>query len=325
LRIGSGALHAHIALATPQAVKGRHSAFICEDTRMSDSVTPVIGIIGGSGLYNIEGLTETRWEKVETPWGAPSDELLVGRFGDIKTVFLPRHGRGHKISPSGLNYRANIDALKRAGVTDIISLSAVGSLKAELPPGHFVVVDQFIDRSFAREKSFFGTGCVAHVSMAHPTCPRLGDALEASARELGLPVTRGGTYLVMEGPQFSTLAESMLYRSWGCDVIGMTNMPEAKLAREAEICYASVAMVTDYDCWHEDHDAVTVDAVIKVLLGNADKARNLVKAVLPKIGSARGPCPAGCDRALEYALITAPEARDPAMLAKLQAVAGRVL
>jgi 5'-methylthioadenosine phosphorylase len=292
---------------------------------MSDSITPVIGIIGGSGLYNIEGLTGTRWEKVETPWGAPSDELLIGQFGGIKTVFLPRHGRGHKMSPSGLNYRANIDALKRVGVTDIISLSAVGSLKEELPPGHFVIVDQFIDRSFAREKSFFGTGCVAHVSMAHPTCPRLGDALEASARELGLPVTRGGTYLVMEGPQFSTLAESNLYRSWGCDVIGMTNMPEAKLAREAEICYASVAMVTDYDCWHEEHDAVTVDAVIKVLLNNADKARNLVKTVVPKIGGARGPCPAGCDRALEYALITAPEARDPAELAKLQAVAGRVL
>jgi 5'-methylthioadenosine phosphorylase len=292
---------------------------------MSDSITPVIGIIGGSGLYNIEGLTETRWEKVETPWGAPSDELLIGQFNGIKTVFLPRHGRGHKMSPSGLNYRANIDALKRVGVTDIISLSAVGSLKEELPPGHFVIVDQFIDRSFAREKSFFGTGCVAHVSMAHPTCPRLGDALETSARELGLPVTRGGTYLVMEGPQFSTLAESNLYRSWGCDVIGMTNMPEAKLAREAEICYASVAMVTDYDCWHEDHDAVTVDAVIKVLLGNADKARNLMQAVLPKIGGARGPCPAGCDRALEYALITAPEARDPAVVAKLQTVAGRVL
>jgi 5'-methylthioadenosine phosphorylase len=292
---------------------------------MSDSITPVIGIIGGSGLYNIEGLTETRWEKVETPWGAPSDELLIGQLGGIKTVFLPRHGRGHKMSPSGLNYRANIAALKQVGVTDIVSLSAVGSLKEELPPGHFVIVDQFIDRSFAREKSFFGTGCVAHVSMAHPTCPRLGDALEASARELGLPVTRGGTYLVMEGPQFSTLAESNLYRSWGCDVIGMTNMPEAKLAREAEICYASVAMVTDYDCWHEDHDAVTVDAVIKVLLGNADKARSLVKAVLPKIGDARGPCPAGCDRALEYALITAPEARDPAMLEMLKTVAGRVL
>ena len=292
---------------------------------MSEAITPVIGIIGGSGLYNIEGLTNTRWERVETPWGEASDELLIGEFAGVKVVFLPRHGRGHKISPSGLNYRANIDALKRVGVTDILSLSAVGSLKAELPPGHFVIVDQFIDRSFAREKSFFGTGCVAHVSMAHPVCPRLGDALEASAKELGLPVTRGGTYLVMEGPQFSTLAESNLYRSWGCSVIGMTNMPEAKLAREAEICYATVAMVTDFDCWHEDHDAVTVDAVIKVLLGNADKARGLVKAVLPKIGAARGPCPSGCDRALEYALITAPEARDPAMLKKLSAVAGRVI
>ena len=292
---------------------------------MSETVTPVIGIIGGSGLYNIEGLTNTRWERVESPWGEPSDELLIGEFEGAKVVFLPRHGRGHKISPSGLNYRANIDAMKRVGVTDILSLSAVGSLKAELPPGHFVIVDQFIDRSFAREKSFFGTGCVAHVSMAHPVCPRLGDALEESAKALGLPVTRGGTYLVMEGPQFSTLAESNLYRSWDCSVIGMTNMPEAKLAREAEICYASVAIVTDFDCWHEDHDAVTVDAVVKVLLGNADKARGLVKTVLPKISAERAPCPAGCDRALEYALITSPEARDPALLAKLDAVAGRII
>ena len=292
---------------------------------MFETITPVIGIIGGSGLYNIEGLTETNWRKVDTPWGDPSDELLCGVFEGISVVFLPRHGRGHKISPSGLNYRANIDAMKRLGVTDIISLSAVGSLKEELSPGHFVIVDQFIDRSFAREKSFFGTGCVAHVSMAHPVCPRLGDALEAAATALGLPVMRGGTYLVMEGPQFSTYAESQLYRSWGCSVIGMTNMPEAKLAREAEICYASVAMVTDYDCWHEEHDAVTVDAVIKVLFGNAEKARNLVKAVLPKIGAPRGPCPAGCDRALEYALITAAEARDPEMVRKLDAVAGRML
>ncbi len=288
-------------------------------------ITPIIGIIGGSGLYEIEGLTETRWQKVETPWGRPSDEFFCGVFEGVQVVFLPRHGRGHKISPSGLNYRANIDAMKRLGVTDILSLSAVGSLKEELPPGHFVIVDQFIDRSFAREKSFFGAGCVAHVSMAHPVCPRLGDTLEGAARGLGLPVTRGGTYLVMEGPQFSTLAESQLYRGWGCAVIGMTNMPEAKLAREAEICYATVAMVTDYDCWHEDHDAVTVDAVVKVLFGNADKARNLVKAVLPDIGARRGPCPAGCDRALDYALITAPAARDPEVLAKLDAVAGRVL
>jgi len=292
---------------------------------MAEIVTPVIGIIGGSGLYNIEGLTDTSWQRVETPWGEPSDEFLTGTFAGTRVVFLPRHARGHKISPTDLNYRANIDAMKRLGVTDILSLSAVGSLKKELPPGHFVIVDQFIDRSFARAKSFFGTGCVAHVSVAHPVCPRLGDALEASARELGLPVTRGGTYIVMEGPQFSTLAESNLYRSWGCSVIGMTNMPEAKLAREAEICYASVAMVTDYDCWHEEHDAVTVDQVEKVLLGNADKARGLVRAVLPKIGAERGLCPAGCDRALEYALITAPDARDPEILKKLSAVAGRVL
>jgi len=292
---------------------------------MAEIVTPVIGIIGGSGLYNIEGLTDTSWQRVETPWGEPSDEFLTGTFAGTRVVFLPRHGRGHKISPTDLNYRANIDAMKRLGVTDILSLSAVGSLKKELPPGHFVIVDQFIDRSFARAKSFFGTGCVAHVSVAHPVCPRLGDALEAAASELSLPVTRGGTYLVMEGPQFSTLAESNLYRSWGCSVIGMTNMPEAKLAREAEICYASVAMVTDYDCWHEEHDAVTVDQVVKVLLGNADKARGLVRAVLPKIGAERGLCPAGCDRALEYALITAPDARDPEILKKLSAVAGRVL
>jgi 5'-methylthioadenosine phosphorylase len=210
-------------------------------------------------------------------------------------------------------------------VTEVISLSAVGSLKAEFPPGHFVIVDQFIDRSFAREKSFFGEGCVAHVSMAHPVCPRLGDALEASAQALALPVTRGGTYLVMEGPQFSTLAESELYRSWGMSVIGMTNMPEAKLAREAELCYATVAMVTDYDCWHPDHDAVTVDALVKVLFENADKARALVRALVPRLGAPRGACRAGCDRALEYAIITAPEKRDPALMAKLDAVAGRVL
>jgi 5'-methylthioadenosine phosphorylase len=292
---------------------------------MSEIVTPIIGILGGSGLYNIEGLTDTKWVKVATPWGDPSDEFLTGTFEDQRVVFLPRHGRGHKHSPTTLNYRANIDALKRLGVTDILSLSAVGSLKGELPPGRFVIVDQFIDRTFARQKSFFESGMVAHVSMAHPVCPRLGDALEESARSLGLPITRGGTYLTMEGPQFSTLAESNLYRSWGCSVIGMTNMPEAKLAREAEICYATVAMVTDYDCWHEDHEAVTVDQVVKILFDNADKARALVKTVLPKISKARGLCPAGCDRALEYAMITAPEARDPAALARLDAVAGRVL
>jgi len=292
---------------------------------MSDFIEPVIGLIGGSGLYDIDGLEEREWRKVETPWGEPSDLLLFGRLAGVRCVFLPRHGRGHPTPPSELNYRANIDALKRSGVTDVISLSAVGSLREDLPPGHFVIVDQFIDRSFARVKSFFGTGCVAHVSVAHPVCPRIGDALEASARGLALPVTRGGTYLVMEGPQFSTKAESELYRSWGCSVIGMTNMPEAKLAREAELCYATVAMVTDFDCWHPDHDHVTVDQVVKVLVGNADRAKALVKAVVPVLGAPRGPCPAGCDRALDHALITAPEMRDPALLAKLDAVAGRVL
>jgi len=288
-------------------------------------IQPVIGIVGGSGLYDIEGLEEKSWRTVEGPWGTPSDSLLFGRMGGVQCVFLPRHGRGHPLSPSHLNYRANIDALKRSGVTDILSLSAVGSLKAELPPGQFVIVDQFIDRSFAREKSFFGEGIVAHVSMAEPVCSRLGDALEEAARGLGLPVTRGGTYLVMEGPQFSTRAESELYRSWGCSVIGMTNMPEAKLAREAEINYATVAMVTDYDCWHTDHDHVTVEAVVKVLLGNADKARALVKAVVPIIGRPRDVCPAGCDRALDNAVITSPGTRDPDLVAKLDAVAGRVL
>jgi 5'-methylthioadenosine phosphorylase len=288
-------------------------------------VTPVIGIIGGSGLYDIPGLEDTRWRRVHTPWGEPSDELLEGSLGGVRCVFLPRHGRGHRLSPSHLNYRANIDALKRAGCTDILSLSAVGSLRAELPPGHFVIVDQFIDRSFAREKSFFGDGCVAHVSVAHPVCPRLGDALEAAAKDLSLPVTRGGSYLVMEGPQFSTKAESELYRAWGCSVIGMTNMPEAKLAREAEMCYATVAMVTDYDCWHPEHDHVTVEQVVKMLHGNAQNARALVKAVLPVIGAPRSLCPAGCDRALEFALVTSPQHRDPGLMEKLDAVAGRVL
>ena len=288
-------------------------------------VQPVIGIIGGSGLYDIEGLEQKHWRRIETPWGEPSDELLEGWLAGVRCLFLPRHGRGHRLSPTHLNYRANIDALKRAGATEVISLSAVGSLKAELPPGHFVIIDQFIDRSFAREKSFFGEGCVAHVSMAHPVCPRLGDALEASARSLALPVTRGGTYLVIEGPQFSTLAESELYRTWGLSVIGMTNMPEAKLAREAELCYATVAMVTDYDCWHPDHDAVTVDALVKVLFENADKARTLVREVVPRLGAPRAACPAGCDRALEYAIITAPEKRDPALMARLDAIAARVL
>jgi 5'-methylthioadenosine phosphorylase len=292
---------------------------------VSATIEPVIGIIGGSGLYDIDGLEERAWRRVFTPWGEPSDEILTGRLAGVRCVFLPRHGKGHPLPPSALNYRANIDALKRLGVTDVISLSAVGSLREDLPPGHFVIVDQFIDRTFAREKSFFGPGCVAHVSVAQPTCPRLGDAVEAAGAELDLPMTRGGTYLVMEGPQFSTKAESELYRAWGCHVIGMTNMPEAKLAREAELCYASVAMVTDYDCWHPEHDHVTVEQVVKVLSGNAEKARSLVRALVPRIGRPRGPCPAGCDRALDHALITAPEKRDPALLAKLDAVAGRVL
>lgn len=292
---------------------------------MSGSIQPVIGIIGGSGLYDIEGLEGREWRRVETPWGAPSDEILFGRLAGVPCRFLPRHGRGHPRPPSALNYRANIDALKRSGVTDVISLSAVGSLREELPPGHFVIVDQFVDRTFAREKSFFGVGCVAHVSVAHPTCLRLGDAVAAAGAGLALPMTRGGTYLVMEGPQFSTKAESELYRAWGCHVIGMTNMPEAKLAREAELCYASVAMVTDYDCWHPDHDHVTVEQVVKVLSGNAEKARALVKALIPAIGAPRDACAAGCDRALDHAVITAPGQRDPALLAKLDAVAGRVL
>lgn len=292
---------------------------------MSDSITPVIGIIGGSGLYDIAGLADKEWRRIETPWGDASDDLLFGTLDGVRCVFLPRHGRSHRLSPTHLNYRANIDALKRSGVTDVLSLSAVGSLKAELPPGHFVIVDQFIDRSFAREKSFFGDGCVAHVSVADPVCPRIGDAVEAQALALGIPTTRGGTYLVMEGPQFSTRAESHLYRSWGCSVIGMTNMPEAKLAREAELCYATVAMVTDFDCWHDGHDAVTVEGVVRVMTENAERARSLVRAVVPVLGAPRGPCPAGCDRALQHAIITDPARRDPALMARLDAVAGRVL
>ncbi len=292
---------------------------------MAALVEPVIGLIGGSGLYDIDGLEQRAWQEVSTPWGAPSDALLTGRLSGVRCVFLPRHGRGHPKPPSELNYRANIAALKLLGVTEILSLSAVGSLREELAPGHFVIVDQFIDRTFAREKSFFGSGCVAHVSVADPVCPRLGDVLQRSANALGLPVNRGGTYLVMEGPQFSTRAESLLYRQWGCDVIGMTNMPEAKLAREAEMCYATVAMVTDYDCWRAGHDAVTVEQVVRVLNSNAEKARALVKAVVPVLGAPRGPCPAGCDRALDNAIITAPEARDPAFLRQLRTVAGRVL
>src|SRR5688572_24516184 len=293
---------------------------------MNDAMTPpIIGVIGGSGIYEIDGLENRRWVTQASSFGEPSDQLLRGELAGVNMVFLPRHGRGHRFSPSSINYRANIDALKRAGVTEILSISACGSFKEELPPGHFVIVDQFIDRTFAREKSFFGTGCVAHVSMAHPVCGRLGDALEVAAQEAGIPVARGGTYLTMEGPQFSTLAESELYRSWGCDVIGMTNMPEAKLAREAELCYATVAMVTDYDCWHPDHSHVQVADIIKVLHANSDNARKLLTEVIPRVGMDVSTCVHGCDRALEYAVMTAPDARDPELVKKLDAVAGRVL
>jgi len=292
---------------------------------MSGGIEPVIGIIGGSGLYEIDGITELEWRRVASPFGEPSDALCFGRLGGVRVVFLPRHGRGHRLSPSEINFRANIDALKRAGVTDVLSLSAVGSLREDLPPGSFVLVDQFIDRTFARDKSFFGKGCVAHVSVAHPVCSRLGDALATAAGAADVAIRRGGTYLVMEGPQFSTLAESLLYRSWGCDVIGMTNMPEAKLAREAELCYATVAMVTDFDCWHPDHDHVTVEMVVGVLLANADRARSVVKQVVPLLAARPAACPAGCDRALEHAIITAPAARSPAALSRLDAVAARVL
>lgn len=286
---------------------------------------PVIGIIGGSGVYDIEGLSSTEWRQVDSPFGTPSDELLFGELDGQPVVFLPRHGRGHRVPPSELNFRANIDALKRSGVTEIISLSAVGSLKEGLAPGTFVLVDQFIDRTFARNKSFFSTGLVAHVSMADPVCGRVGTALSAAATSAGIEMVCGGTYLVMEGPQFSSRAESELYRSWGCDVIGMTNMPEAKLSREAEICYATVAMVTDYDCWHPHHDDVTVEAVIKVLLANADKARALVRHVVPLLAGRTTSCSSHCHTALDNALITAPEMRDDALKKKLSAVAGRVL
>jgi len=293
---------------------------------MSESNTaPVVGVIGGSGIYEIDGLSNVQWIAVDSPFGAPSDELCVGELDGQKVVFLPRHGRGHKYAPADINYRANIDVLKRTGVTEIVSVSAVGSLKEELAPGAFVLADQFIDRTIAREKSFFGTGLVAHVSMAHPVCARLGDALAAAGKSLGIEIHRGGSYLAMEGPQFSSVAESELYRSWGCSVIGMTNMPEAKLAREAELCYATVAMVTDYDCWHPGHDNVTVETILKVLTANAEKARGLIKDVLPRLRTHDGFCKHGCQTALDYAVITAPDARDATMVSKLSAVAGRVL
>lgn len=285
-----------------------------------------IAIIGGSGIYDIDGLVGATWTDVETPWGAPSDQVLTGKLNDVDMVFLPRHGRGHVYSPTTVPYRANIDALKRLGVTDVISVSACGSFRDEMAPGDFVVVDQFIDRTFAREKSFFGTGCVAHVSVAHPTCPRLSAACVQAASDAGITVHNGGTYLAMEGPQFSSIAESKMYReSWGADVIGMTNMPEAKLAREAELCYASVAMITDYDSWHPEHGSVDITSIIATLQGNAGKARDLVGRLPALLGEERDDCPHGCDKALEFAIMTAPDKRDPELIAKVDAIAGRVL
>jgi 5'-methylthioadenosine phosphorylase len=291
----------------------------------SVGLPPVLGVIGGSGVYEIEGLGDAQWQRVDSPFGLPSDELLCGTLDGRPIVFLPRHGRGHRIPPSQVNFRANIDVLKRLGVTEIISVSAVGSLREDLTPGTLVIVDQFVDRTFARVKSFFGPGLVGHVSMADPVCRRLGDRLERAAEDLAIPHRRGGTYIVMEGPQFSTRAESEIYRAWGCDVIGMTNMPEAKLAREAEICYATLAMVTDYDCWHAVHEHVTADEILRVLHENADKARALVRQVAPVLSGRQAPCDAGCHHALDAALVTAPEARDPDLAAQLDAVAGRVL
>ncbi|MGB6426933.1 MAG: S-methyl-5'-thioadenosine phosphorylase [Methyloceanibacter sp.] len=285
----------------------------------------VLGIIGGSGLYELPGLEKVREERIDSPWGEPSAPLRIGEIAGLPIVFMSRHAKGHPLSPSDINYRANIDVMKRAGVTDLISLSACGSFKEELPPGTFVLVDQFVDRTFHRESSFFGTGCVAHVSMAHPVSPRLRLHLTNAAEAEGIPVARSGTYVCMEGPQFSTLAESLTYKGLGYSVIGMTNLPEAKLAREAELCYATVAMVTDFDCWHPDHDAVTVADIVKVLTANAEKAAGLVARFARDFPREHEPCPIGSDRALDTAIITAPEARDPVLLKKLDAVAGRVL
>jgi len=285
----------------------------------------VLGIIGGSGIYDLPGLENVREERIPSPWGEPSGALRIGEMEGLPVVFLSRHDKGHRLSPSDINYRANIDVLKRAGVTDLVSLSACGSFEENMPPGTFVLVDQFVDRTYKRESSFFGKGMVAHVSMAHPVSPRLREHLRVAAMAEGIDPHWGGTYLCMEGPQFSTYAESMTYKELGYSVIGMTNMPEAKLAREAEICYASVAMVTDFDCWHPDHDAVTVQDIIKVLFENADRAKALVARLAREFPREHELCPIGSDRALDTALITAPEARDPALLKKLDAVAGRVL
>jgi 5'-methylthioadenosine phosphorylase len=285
----------------------------------------VLGIIGGSGIYDLPGLEKVRQRRIQSPWGQPSAALRVGEIAGMRVVFLARHDKGHRLSPSDINYRANIDVLKRAGVTDLVSLSACGSFEQELPPGTFLLVDQFVDRTFKRDGSFFGKGCVAHVSMAHPVSPRLQERIAAAASAEGIRLVRGGTYVCIEGPQFSTYAESMTYRGLGYSVIGMTNLPEAKLAREAEICYATVAMVTDFDCWHPDHDAVTVKDIIAVLTANAEKAKGLVARLARDFPPEHEPCPIGSDRALDTALITAPEARDKKLLKKLDAVAGRVL
>jgi 5'-methylthioadenosine phosphorylase len=285
----------------------------------------VLGIIGGSGLYDLPGLQNVREERIQSPWGTPSAALRFGDIDGLPIVFMSRHDKGHRVSPTDINYRANIDAMKRAGVTDLVSLSACGSYKEELPPGTFVLVDQFVDRTHNRATSFFGTGCVAHVSMAHPTSPRLRMHLAEAADAEGIPVARDGTYVCMEGPQFSTLAESLTYKNLGYSVVGMTNLPEAKLAREAELCYATVAMVTDFDCWHLEHDAVTVQDIIRVLTANAEKAALLVLRLAKNFPREHEPCPIGSDRALDTAIITAPEARDPELLKKLDAVAGRVL
>jgi 5'-methylthioadenosine phosphorylase len=285
----------------------------------------VLGIIGGSGVYDLPGLANVVERHIASPWGEPSAALRIGDIAGLPVVFLPRHGKGHRLSPSDIDYRANIDVLKRAGVTDLVSLSACGSFKDNLPPGTFVLVDQFVDRTHGRAASFFGKGCVAHVSMAHPVSPRLRIHLAEAAEAEGIAIARGGTYVCMEGPQFSTLAESLTYKQLGYAVIGMTNMPEAKLAREAEICYATVAMVTDFDCWHPDHDAVTVQDIIKVLNANADKARRLVSRLARDFPRQHEPCPIGSDRALDNAIITAPDARDPALMGRLDAVAGRLL
>jgi 5'-methylthioadenosine phosphorylase len=285
----------------------------------------ILGIVGGSGFYHLPGLSSPEWRRVESPWGAPSDDVLFAEIDGLPIRFLPRHGRGHKLPPGGIDYRANIDALKRTGVTDLVSVSACGSLKKKYKPGDFVLPDQYIDRTVARERSFFGNGCVAHVAMGDPVSPLLSKALESAAKAEKIEVHSGGTYLAMEGPQFSTRAESNLYRAWDCDVIGMTNMPEAKLAREAEICYASIAMVTDYDCWHDDHAHVDVPAILAVMKENTDKAQRLVARLVRDFPREHPACPIGSDRALDVAIITPPEARDPELLKKLDAVAGRVL